>query len=229
MMTERVVQYVIISVLVLILSGCASKAVPEWQRAGFNHLERFKKAFLSGDHKQAARSYDDAIMEIKKSGRMDILAKAYLTRCAVAVAAREEVSCDDYLQIRGLLEDEDNETDAYHAFITGEVNEVDERLLPEEYRPFLHAVTAGSIAEINKSIRTMRSSLSRLIAVGLTLNRGTYDDTTISIAIDTASHYGWKTTLIRYLEALQSLYERNGDMLRAEKVQERIHAMSLKK
>ncbi|MBN2254865.1 MAG: hypothetical protein JW736_04110 [Deltaproteobacteria bacterium] len=227
MMTGRISKVIIFSAAVLILTGCFSKAVPDWQSTGFSHLESFKKEFLSGDDERASRSFEKAIVEIKKSGRVDILAKAYLTRCAVAVAALEKGECGEYLQIRDLLQD--RKEDTYYAFITGNRGKVDERLLPEGYRPFFHALTVGSVADINKALEAMESPLSRVIAAGLSIKQGIFDETTIIMAIDTASYQGWKKTLVRYLEALKALYERNGEKARAERVQERINAMSLKK
>ena len=47
-MTGRTLTFVIFTAIACCLIGCFSKAVPDWQHSGFNNLEQFKHAFLSG-------------------------------------------------------------------------------------------------------------------------------------------------------------------------------------
>ena len=194
-MTGRTLTFVIFTAIACCLIGCFSKAVPDWQHSGFNNLEQFKHAFLSGDDDRATLYYEKALAEIKKSGRLDILAKAFLTKCAVRVAALEEGECSEFLQIRDLIRD--NEIDNYFEFITGNFERVDTRLLPQDYRYFFKSFTKRSIAAINDTVGEIQPPLSRIIAVGLSVKQGLFDESTIGYAIDVASDQGWKTILLR--------------------------------
>ena len=70
-----------------LLVGCgSSKPVPEWTDASVNQLENYKKSYLSGKERIAEAYFDKAVDEIKSSGDLDILARAYLTKYAVQVA-----------------------------------------------------------------------------------------------------------------------------------------------
>jgi len=60
--------------------------LPEWRTASFNHLEQYKKYFLSGREELAAIHFQKAIDEIKSSGNLSLLATAYLTGSALRAA-----------------------------------------------------------------------------------------------------------------------------------------------
>jgi len=223
-MIRHTLIFIIMTAVVWCMVGCFSKTSPDWQRSGFNNLEKFKESFLSGDDERATLYYERALTEIKKSGRLDILAKVFLTKCAVKVAALEQEECSDFLQIRDLIQD--NAIHNYFEFITGNFHNVDIRLLPEEYRAFFKAFTKRSIPAINDAVGDIQFPLSRIIAVGLSVKQGISDSTTIDFALDVASEHGWKKILIRYLEAMKILHEQNGEIARADEVQRWINVIT---
>ncbi len=224
-MTGRKFNFIIVAIMVCLLIGCSSKTIPDWRRSGFNNLEKFKHSFLSGDDERANLYYEKAIIEIKKSGQLDTLAKAYLTKCAVSIAALEQRECSDFLQIRDLIQD--NEIDNYFKLLSGNFESIDGQLLPKHYQAFFKAFTKRSIAAINDAVGEIQSPLSQIIAVGLSIKQGIFNETTIDLAVHVASDQGWKKILLRYLKVMKTLHEENGETVRAEKVQRRINAITI--
>ena len=74
--------------LALTLAACASgPPVPDWQRQGPAALDRAVAAYLGGDGRIAQAEFDRAWLELSRSGRTDLLARAALLRCAAQVAS----------------------------------------------------------------------------------------------------------------------------------------------
>ncbi|MBN2515805.1 MAG: hypothetical protein JXC33_07200 [Deltaproteobacteria bacterium] len=211
----------IVVVVCLGLGGCASKAVPQWQTASFNHMETFKQHYLAGDEQNAERYFSKAIADIKKSGRIDILAKGYLTKYAIQAATLEAISGTEFLEINNVRPDRINMN--FYTFLTGTFDTVDNEILPPRYKQFIVTFQDGTINELNRDIAHIKDPLSRLIAVGLTIKHRRYNEATLKIALNTASVEGWKKALVAYLKQIQSLYENTGHKQKAEQIQKQLN------
>jgi alkylhydroperoxidase/carboxymuconolactone decarboxylase family protein YurZ len=215
---RRIICLIVFSFL---LVGCGtSKPVPEWKDASFNKLDSYKKSYLSGKERIAKAYFNKAVDEIKSSGDLEILARAYLTKYACQVAVLEEFDDREYLKIDAVEPVLQNKN--FYSFLEGAFDNVDENQLPEQYVGFLRAFKNGKKDEIAHEISKMDNSLSKLIAIGLLAKKNTADEIELNLAIDIASQNGWKKALLAYLSKLQSFYVMNNKPEKAAHIAERI-------
>jgi hypothetical protein len=214
---KKIVYLLTFSILLL---GCGSKQVPDWTKASFNQLENYKKNYLSGKEQSAELYFNKAIDEIKKSGDLEILARVYLTKYAAHVAVLEDFDDGEYLRIDAIQPVLQNRN--FYSFLKGSFDTVDEKLLPQQYDGFMRACRKGKIEDISNEISKIEDPLSKLIAVGLLVQKNSYDEGILKIAIDTASHNGWKRALLVYLNKLQSFYEMKKETQKAANIKQKI-------
>jgi len=204
-----------------LLVGCgSSKPVPDWTNASFNQLDNYKKSYLSGKERIAEAYFNKAVDEIKSSGDLEILARAYLTKYAVHVAVLEAFDDREYMRIDAVEPILQNKN--FYSFLKGAFDNVDEKLLPQQYAGFLRAFQSGKKDDVAHEISKMDNPLSKLIALGLLVQKNKNDETDLKLAIDIASHNGWKKALLAYLFKLQSFYKTNNKPDKAAHVEERI-------
>jgi hypothetical protein len=208
----------------ILLFGCGpSKPVPDWKNASFNQLDNYKKSYLIGRESIAEIYFNRAVDEIKSSGDLEILARAYLTKYAVQVAVLEAFDDREYLRIDALVPITQNMN--FYNFLKGSFDKVDEDLLPRQYDGFLRAFRKGNTEDITSEISKMDDPLSKLITIGLLVQKNKYDERTLNIAIDAASHNGWKRALLVYLGKLQSFYDKINEPEKAAKIEQRIQIL----
>jgi hypothetical protein len=183
-------------------------------------LDAYKKNYLTGKASIADLHFRKATDEIRKSGNLDILARAYLTKCAVQTAVLEKIDDREYLRIEDVQPSAANRS--FHEFLTGKLDRVDRNLLPEQYHGFLAAFRSGKDEPVADEILKMEDPLSRLIAAGLLVRLDRYDERCLRIAIDTASKNGWKKALLVYLEAIRKFYENKKELEKAANTKRRI-------
>lgn len=206
----------------LLLAGCgASKPVPDWLNASYNQLESYKKNFLSGREKIAAVQFKGVLIEIKKSGDLELLARTHLIRMALQTAVLEDMEEGEYLKINDVNPSLQNR--AFHAFLKGEASQVDENLLPGQYHGFYRTMKrdAGA-ADCLQEIGKMEDPLPQLVALGVLVRLRHYDESVLKKAVDISSAQGWKKALLAYLEKLQNYYEEKKETANALGIQQRI-------
>jgi len=205
----------------ILLVGCgSSKPVPDWTYASFNQLDNYKKSCLIGKERIAEAYFNKAVDEIKSSGDLDILARAYLTKYAVQVAVLEAFDGREYLRIDAVEPVLQNKN--FYSFLKGAFDNVDEKLLPKQYAGFLRAFQSGKKDDVAHEISKMDNPLSKLIAIGLLVKKDKNDEIDLKLAIDIASENGWKKALLAYLGKLQSFYKTNNQPGKAAHVEDRI-------
>lgn len=207
-------------IICLLFLGCASKPIPDWLNTSYNQLESYTKSYLSGKEKIAAVQFKGAINEIKKSGDLEILSRAYLIRMALQATALENTDDDEYLKIDALQPSLPNRS--FYAFLKGEINQVDDSLLPQQYRGFCRALRQSAGAESLQEIEKMEDPLSQLIALGIIVRLRQDNEDVLKKAIAAASAQGWKKPLLVYLARLQSYYEGKKETDKALAIQQRI-------
>jgi len=211
--------------LLLVIAGCSSKPAPVWIDAGYQQLETFKRDFLTGRPPLVTElHFKMATEEIKKSGDLDLLGKAWLTRMALQVAVLEEIADGEYEKIAAALPVPANRN--FYLFLTGKSGMVDDALLPAQYRPFLKALQNGDTVVIVRRITEINDPLSRLIAAGLVVRSGPENGPLFQVAVETASQNGWKRTLIAWLERLRLYHEKSGEVAKAATVRQRLDLIS---
>lgn len=208
--------------LLFLLGGCGSKPAPGWIVAGNQQLETFKRHFLIGGQPAVAeRHFQKAVEEIKKSGDLDLLGKAWLTRMALQGAVLGDMEEGEYGKIAAAQPVPANKN--FHLFLMGDPAAVDEALLPAQYRSFLEALRSRDVAKVEQAIAAMEDDpLSQLIAAGLAVHRHLENEALLQTVVSTASRNGWKRALLVWLERLQTFYAAAGDPARAAAVRERI-------
>jgi len=210
--------------LILLLAGCGSRPAPAWIETGHRHLETFKRDFLTGRAPSVAETpFRNAVEEIKKSGDIDLLGKAWLTRMALQVAILADIEAGDYPQIEAAQPAPANRN--FYLFLQGNAADAEVSLLPEPYRPFWTAFRRGDFAKATAAIAAIEDPLSRLIAAGIAVRHHLENDAILQTAVETASQNGWKTALLAWLERSKSWYEAAGDAAKATAVSRRIELM----
>jgi hypothetical protein len=199
----------------LLLSACASTPPPpDWQANAFSALNGFSSAYLSGNTRLAELELARARTEISRTGRADLLARAELTRCAALVASLVFEPCRAYLP---LAADAGPEAQAYAAFLSGQWNGLDAKLLPPHYRAIVLSPTVlpGVLAKIE-------DPMARLIAAGVLLQRQSTSPADRALAVDTAAAQGWRRPLLAWLGVQLKLAQVASQTGEASRLQRRI-------
>lgn len=206
----------------LLLGGCSSKPAPGWIAAGNQQLETFKKQFLTGGQSVVTeRHFQKAVEEIKKSGDLDLLGKAWLTRMALQGAVLGEMEEGEYGEIAAAQPVPANRN--FYLFLTADPAAVDGALLPAQYRSFLKTLRGGDVVKVGKAIAAMEDDpLSQVIAAGLAVRRHLENEAILQTAVSAASRNGWKRALLVWLERLRTFYEATGDAAKAAAIRQRI-------
>jgi hypothetical protein len=203
--------------------SCGSQSVPDWKNTGFNQLDNYKKNALIGKELIAESNFKKATDEIKRSGDLDTLAKAYMTKFGVHAALLEAFRDDEYLEIEDIAPNQEYMN--FFNFLKGLFMYVDGGRLPARYRGTFKAMQENNIKDLESQINRIDDPLSRLIATGVAVKQKKYNETILKTAIDTASSNGWKKALIVYLQQLQAFYETQKDTSRADKIRKTIQVL----
>ena len=205
----------------LLPAGCGSKPAPAWLTTSHKQIETYKQDFLSARNPAVAElRFKKAETEIKRTGDLDLLGKALLTRMALRVAVLEAADADDYLKVESAQPVPANRN--FYFFLRGDTAEVNEALLPTQYRPFLASLRTGDAGKIGKAITAIEDPLSLLIASGIASVHNVETESILLAAVDAASHNGWKKALLAWLKRLENFYVTADDAARADSVRRRI-------
>ena len=208
-----------------LLFGCNSQPIAGWAEASYKHLDRFKEFFMAGEEPLAEAHFQKAVAEIKKSGDLSALQKAYLTKYAVHLAVLKHFTGDEYLQVEAVAPIAENRN--FFAFLRASpAAQVSAELLPRQYREFFAASLSGEAARRNSAVAKIEDPLSRLIAIGWLVSQDRHDEEILLLAEDTASRQGWKKALLAYLDRLTAHYLAKGETKKAEAVEGRIRLMA---
>ena len=203
------------------LIGCASGPLPpEWQSSALGSVKGFTVAYLEGNSKVAEFEFGRARADIAATGRLDLIARAELVRCAVRVASLEFDNCAG---VQTLDADTAAPERAYSQYLRAGRAGLDPAqaaqvsLLPEQHR----AVAAAK--DDNARVATLtaiKDPLARLIAAGVLFQAGDMSPAGAAIAVNTASDQGWRRPLLAWLGVQLKLME--GDADGKARVQRRI-------
>jgi uncharacterized protein YecT (DUF1311 family) len=201
----------------LLLAACAVGAPPpDWQAQARQALDAAVAAYLEGNARVEAAETARARRAISASGRVDLLARAELMRCAARTASLEFEPCAAFEPLRA---DAPQAERAYADFLAGRLAPQDAGLLPPAQRA---AAAAGNADAALDALRAIDEPLARLIAAGVVLQAGRARPETLQLAVDTASEQGWRRPLLAWLEAQLRLAEQAGAEGEAQRLRRRI-------
>jgi hypothetical protein len=216
-LVERIVRRAV-GALVVLLAACSSAPpAPEWQSSAKAALDRAVAAYLGGDTRVANAEFDLARRALASTGRVDLVAMAELTRCAVRVASLDVGPCEGFEKLRP---DATPAERAYADFLANRVQAGDVALLPEHHRPLAAGGLGGDPA--TSALRSIDDPLARLVAAGVLFQDGRASPSAIALAVDTASAQGWRRPLLAWLGVQLALAEKAGDTAGVEHLRRRI-------
>ena len=84
-----------------LFAGCAGGPPPsDWQLNARGALAQYQRSYFAGDTQLADREFAQARAEIARTGRVDLLARAELVRCAIRTASLEFDDCPGFEALR---------------------------------------------------------------------------------------------------------------------------------
>ena len=177
----------------LALAACASgPPTPEWQIDAHGASQKAQDAYLAGDTRVEQLEWNRAREALARTGRLDLLARLELLRCAGRVASLVFEPCAGFDALR---QDAPAAEKAYADYLAGQLSSQDMELLPPAQRNAAQASQTDAGAQLSG----IEDPLSRLVAAGVLLKTGHATPATLSIAVATASAQGWRRPLLAWL------------------------------
>jgi len=200
-----------------LLAACGNNPpVPDWQMNAQSSIERSTAAYMSGNARVEAAEYQRAREALASTGKIDLMIRAELIRCAARVASLVFEDCTGYDR---LSQDASPADRAYAAYLSGRASAADAALLPAQHQPVASA--SGDTAAVNAA-QAITDPLSRLVASGVLLRAGRATPQILSDAVDTASAQGWRRPLLAWLGIQAMRATQAGDTAEAQRLQRRI-------
>jgi hypothetical protein len=203
------------SLPVSLLTACASGPTPPaWPADAKGALDRSTSAYLAGETKASDAEMERARRTLAGTGRVDLLARAELMRCAARVASLVFEPCEGFEALRA---DAPAAERAYADHLAARPLARDDiaRL------PAAQQAAAGGEASL-ASVQGIDDPLSRLIAVAVLFQAGKASPPMIDIATQTASSQGWRRPLLAWLKVQAMRAEKAGDAAETQRLQRRI-------
>lgn len=207
---------VLILGLAVVIGGCGAKQPLPWQAGAHDALQRYTQNYLQGETRLAARDLAEARAHTGATGRLDLMARTELIRCALGVAALDFAVCEAFEPLRDAAAAEDR---AYADFLSGDWAKLDAGALPQRYRALARARDA---AAQNLAVKAIEDPLSRLVASGALFRGGRLAPAGVAAAAQTASSQGYRRPLLAYLEVQAKLAQQDGDAAALEHIRRRI-------
>lgn len=198
-----------------LLAACAGTPPPDWQVSAKGALERAVEAYLTGRGDLETVEFELARGEIARTGRIDLLARAELTRCATRVASLVFEPCAGFEALRA---DAPPAERAYADYLAGRVSREQVELLPPQHRAVAAAAGPVPLPE--------SEPLAQLVAAGVLLHTGHADARTVAQAVDAASSQGWRRPLLAWLGVQKRIAEAAGQTEEVQRVQRRIDVIA---
>ncbi len=201
--------------LASLLTACASGPTPPaWQADAKGALDRSTSAYLAGETKASDAEMERARRTLTSTGRVDLLARAELMRCAARIASLVFEPCERFEALRA---DAPAAERAYADHLAARPLARDDiaRL------PAAQQAAAGGEASL-ASVQSIEDPQARLIAVAVLFQAGKASPPMIDIATETASSQGWRRPLLAWLKVQAMRAEKAGDAAETQRLQRRI-------
>jgi len=218
-MTARLPRTFAIASAGLLVAACINAPPPpDWQMNARQALDSAVAAYLEGNSRVEAAEFARARSEIGRTGRIDLLARAELMRCAARVASLVFEPCAGFEELRP---DAPAAERVYADYLAARVAPQDIALLPEQHRVVASVPAEGAAA----ALRAIDDPLSQLIAAGVLLQAQRASPEVLQIAVDAASAEGWRRPLLAWLNVQLLRAEAAGAQSEAQRVRRRIRVV----
>jgi hypothetical protein len=209
-----------VATMVAVLSACAGAPPLDWQLNAHGAMERALTAYLGGNSRVEALEFERARVETARTGRVDLLARVELARCATRVASLVFEPCDGYTRLSA---DAGAAEQAYARYLQAQLDTADVAALPPHHRAVATMVIArrldaGQVAQL----QDIADPLARLVGAGVLLRAGLAAPSTLVLAADTASAQGWSRPLLAWLQAQELVATQAGAHDAAARLRRRI-------
>lgn len=199
------------------LAACSSgPPVPDWKMNAQSSVERFQAAYLSGNALVEQTEFRRARSQVASTGKLDLVARIELLRCAARVASLAFEDCAGFEALQADATDADR---AYAAYLAGKALAADVALLPEAQRA---AASASSDTAAASAVAAIKDPLSQLVAAGVLLRSGRATPELLDTAVATASDQGWRRPLLAWLGVQRLRAEQAGDAQAAQRIARRM-------
>lgn len=195
--------------LLWLIFGCSSAPVPDWTYQSYNALESYKASALEGKSALADLYFERAVAETKRSGDPKLLGRVYLTRMAMDTVLQKPWSEKEFVAIREIAPDPENEQ--FYRLLRGQGEGIISSSLPPQYRDFATALQQNDENAASAAIDRMEDPCSQVIAVSVCDKWQLCRERGYRSAIDKASRQGWKAVLLIYLKKLADLQDSRGE------------------
>jgi hypothetical protein len=199
------------------LAACSHVPPPDWQLDARLFTERAAQAYLQGDARLEAMDFEKARSQIARTGRVDLIARVELMRCATRVASLQFEPCDAFMAFAAQAAAPER---AYADYLAARLQAGQIDLLPPEQQPVAAAALRGEPAAA--ALAKTPHPLSLLVAAGVLLESGRADPAVAAIAIDTASAQGWRRPLLAWLHVALAGARQRGEAAQVQALQLRI-------
>lgn len=199
------------------LGACSSgPSVPDWKMNAQDSLKRATDAYMDGKPQIEKNEFARARSEIASTGKMDLLIRAELIRCAARTASLDFEECSGFSALRADASPEDT---AYAEYLAGRARPADAARLPEPQRAVL---AAGSDTAAAAAAKAIADPMSQLVAAGALFKANRATPELAAMAVDTASAQGWRRPLLAWLNVQAMRADKAGDTMEAERLRRRI-------
>ena len=206
----------IAALLCTLLAACSSgPPVPDWKMNAQSSIERFEAAYLNGNVLVEQTEFQRARDQVGGTGKLDLIARVELLRCATRVASLVFEPCAGFEALR---EDAGAADRAYAAYLAGTAV-ADTSLLPETQRA---VAAATSDTQAASAAAAIKEPLGKLVAAGVLLRANRATPELLDMAVGTASDQGWRRPLLAWLGVQRLRAEQAGDLQEAQRIARRM-------
>lgn len=213
----RKINLALSAMAVAALAACSSgPPVPDWKMNAQSSIERFEAAYLNGSVLVEQTEFQRARDQVGSTGKIDLIARVELLRCATRVASLAFADCTGFDALRADATPADR---AYAHYLAGNIQPADIALLPEAQRAVAAATSDTAAAS---AVAAITDPLSRLVAAGVLLRAGRATPALLDTAVATASDQGWRRPLLAWLGVQRLRAEQAGDTQEAQRIARRM-------
>ncbi|MCD6259858.1 MAG: hypothetical protein J7J31_09680 [Helicobacteraceae bacterium] len=195
------IRFVFLTSLLFFLSGCSFQSPPnEWQYKSSNAFESYTKSFLQDNKLLAKNDLVRAQEHARMSADLTMLARVYLGKCALNHAVGVKDSCQEYLELRSIVEDKSLRS--YYELLQNEMTKESIAHLPKRYQNFAHALRSKEYNKAFEALLSMEPISSQLIAASLLSEHLTLEQKEKILTL--SSFYGYKKASLFWLEQIKA-------------------------
>ena len=199
-----------------LLAACSSgPPVPDWKMNAQSSIERFEAAYLNGNVLVEQTEFQRARDQVGGTGKLDLIARVELLRCATRVASLAFEACSGF---EALKDDAGAADRAYAAYLAGTAV-ADTALLPASQRA---VAAATSDTQAASAAAAIQEPLGKLVAAGVLLRANRATPELLEMAVATASDQGWRRPLLAWLGVQRMRAEQAGDPQEAQRIARRM-------